>query len=138
MSDEQKKRGLSKGWIVVQELRNKFNFTQSELAARAGKGWDNARVSRLESGKIQLTPSTIDSLADAFEMRPERLYLLCLMEEYPNLKENKLGALLEEVINEFEEIESKMIFVESVSESAQQNHEQRRTDDSHGDQRVTR
>lgn len=89
---------------VVRRLRDERNWTQTELAERLGGSWNANRISRVEKNKLSLTRPVISAIASVFEIRPERLYLDCLREQFTVLREGRLGELLEEVDNELAEL----------------------------------
>lgn len=55
----------------VASYRRAAGFSQEELAARIGL--DQAYISRLEAGKLNITVSTLQLIADALDVVPSRL-----------------------------------------------------------------
>jgi transcriptional regulator with XRE-family HTH domain len=74
-----------------------MHLSLSETATRLGQGWDKARLSRVENNQLPLTRNTIHQIAAVLEIRPEKLLLMCLKENYPRLQDSRVGQLLDEI-----------------------------------------
>jgi transcriptional regulator with XRE-family HTH domain len=103
MTREGKGKGLLAGHLV-KRLRIERGWTQTELAAKIGSAWDANRISRVENGKLSLTRPVITSLAIAFGVRPERLYLDAMRQQFESLRTGKIGKLLERMDRELEKL----------------------------------
>jgi transcriptional regulator with XRE-family HTH domain len=103
MTREKKGKGLLAG-DLVKRLRIERGWTQTELAAKIGSAWDANRVSRIENGKLSLTRPVITSLALAFGVRPERLYLDSMRQQFESLRVGKIGRLLDQMDRELEKL----------------------------------
>lgn len=96
------KNGLDQCGQVLRELREQHGLSQVDLARKMNGlfgCWTNIRLCKIESDKLPVTRKTIHQFASALEMRPERLYLMCLMAQYPALAEGELGILLDKIVN---------------------------------------
>lgn len=102
-ADDNKSMGFFAG-TVVQGLRTDRGWTQAELAARLGEGWNANRVSRIENDSLSLTRPVIELLAEVFVVRPEKLYLDCLRAKFEVLREGRLAELLLEIDEELEDL----------------------------------
>lgn len=87
---------LPKGGRVLRELRLRNGLSQSDLAAKIG--WDKTRISKLETGKLDLTLNAIERIAPALGEHPAVFALACLENEFPELSKTKQGKALDTVL----------------------------------------
>jgi len=90
--------GLDAG-SVIRELREERGLSQAQLAAKIGATWNRSRICKVESGDMKVTKSAIHLFADAFNMRPEKLFFLCLRSQYPALETGKVGDALQQLVD---------------------------------------
>lgn len=98
--------GLDRCGEVIRTARENYGLTQAELARRLGAKWDRVRLNKVERGKMPISRSSIHELAAALEMRPERLYLMCLKTQYPVLSKGEVGVLLESIVGKLTDSDS--------------------------------
>ena len=90
--------GLSKSGSLIKQIGEQYGLTQAELVSRIGGKWDKTRLSKVESNSLPLSRPVVHDIANALEMRPERLYLMCFKEEYPALQDGEVGELLSKIV----------------------------------------
>lgn len=96
--------GLDNCGEVIKRIRKSRDMTASQLVTLLGGKWSADRLSKIENSKLPISRGTIHQIADALRMPPERLYLMCLKEQYPALKTGEIGELLENVVENIPEM----------------------------------
>ncbi len=94
--------GLDAG-IVIRKLREERGLSQAQLAAKMGSTWNRSRICKVEGGEMKVTKSAIHLFANAFDMRPEKLFFLCLRSQYPALETGKVGHALQQLVDLLED-----------------------------------
>lgn len=86
--------GFGSAGRVIREQREMYNFSQAELSRRLG--WHRSKLSKIESNDMPLTRTSIHAVAEALEMLPARLVMMCVKAEYE--LEGEVGELMEEIV----------------------------------------